>query len=585
MSERVDESTTIAATDTPPEAPRTTKTARFKAPGLGVIALWGLLVAPVVLALAEALRSPRLNYWDFWRVFSITTDADGTLDPTTFVRLYNDHPVITVALTFWADAKFFAGSNWVLGVATVVLALCVFAALWRMLPQQLTGHRRLAVLAAFSLLIFSSAAVDYYGAGWMGIQWFLGIAPAVVAISFAHHGRTVPAVVLGLVGSLGHGSAFPVWIALGLVAWLRRDRLWKVLLPLLMGLAVLILWRLAAEPTVGDPPSILGADTYLGSIASVLGRTWATLSADTALFGGIAMLVLIGLAVVDSVKRRGTAIELRAELTTPDVKGDAGWIGLITHMALAGVLVGVGRAKYSNVEGLTGRYSVIGLIAVAGLLALLATRPIEKIQRNLVPIALVIGLGTYAVGSTNAAIVRKEYATQPVLAVAMQAGADSVVKKMNAYPENLEKYRRFGIYPFTPDFTLGCGANGPELGTAIDVSRAAVLPAVAPPTGERTAGFIEASTVSGDRKLIGWAFIDGEQADCVLVTDSSGTVVGGGAVGLPRRDVSTGFDHVTGRAGWEAVAKPGLKDGLVFVSREGRLYRIASISGKDPANG
>lgn len=563
----------IATVEPAPERPRNARALLSRLPGLGTVSLWVLLIAPIALAFAEALRSPRLNYWDFWFVLSITTDPDGALDPASFGRLYNEHPIITVAMTFWADAKLFAGANWTLGIATVVLALATYAALWRMLPEKFTGIPRLAVLTALSLLVFSSAGMDYFGAGWMGIQWFLGIAPAVVAIAFAHHGRTVPATILAVIACLGHGSAFPVWIALGLIAWLRRDRPWKVLLPLVLGLGVLILWRLAAKTETGAPPAVLGADTYFGSIVTVLGRTWAASAADTAMICGVAMLVATGLALVDAAKRRGTAPE---SSTTPAGVVDAGWVGLSVHMALAAVLIGLGRGRFSNVEGLSARYSIIGLLAVGALLVLLAIRAQGNVRRYIVPIALVVGLGTYAVGSTSAYIVRKSYPTQPVLAVAMRTGATSVVKKMNAYPENLDKYRRLGVYPFTSDFTLGCGEGGPELGSRIDVASAEAITAVVPDGGERTAGFVESPSVTGDTTLAGWSFIRGEQADCVLVTDAAGTVVGGGAVGLPRRDVSTEFGGITGRAGWEAVAQPGLKDGLVFASRDGRLYRLGA---------
>ncbi len=566
---------TVATDDKPAaEPPQDNGTKPSRRPAPGTVALWALLIAPIVLALAEAIRSPRLNYWDFWLVLSVTTDADGNLAPGTFGHLYNEHPLVTVAMTFWADAKLFAGANWTLGVATVVLALATYAALWRMLPALLTGMPRLAVLTALSLLVFSSAGMDYYGAGWMGIQWFVGIAPAVIALAFAHHGRTVPATILAVVGCLGHGSAFPVWIALAVIAWLRRDRLWKVLLPLAFGLGVLILWRLASKAEAGDAPAILGVDTYFGSIVTVLGRTWAASSADTAMVCGVVMLVATGAALVDAVKRRGKTTE--SSPVASDVASDAGWVGLCIHMTLAAVLIGLGRGKYSNVEGLSARYAIIGLLAVGALLVLLATRAPRGVQRYIVPIALVVGLGTYAVGSTSAYLLRKGYPTQPVLAVAMQTGANAVVKKMNAYPENIPKYRKLGVYPFTSDFTLGCG--GPELGTRIEVAATPVITAAMPNGGERTAGFIESPAVVGDTTLTGWAIIGGEQADCVLVTDASGMVVGGGAVGLPRRDVSTEFGSVTGRAGWEAVARPGLKDGLVFASRDGRLYRLGAAT-------
>ncbi|MEC3981423.1 hypothetical protein [Amycolatopsis sp. H20-H5] len=546
---------------------------------LGRVLLWGLLLAPIALSLLEVLRSPRMNTWDFWVLLGRSTYADGTLNPRSFTVLFNEHPAVTVILTFWADAKLFAGSQWVLGAVAFLLGLAMFAALWRMLPPRLTGTPRLAVLTTLSLLVFSSAAVEYYGAGWMGIQWFLGLAPAVVALSFAHHGRTVPAVLLGVLASLGHGSGFPVWIALGLVAWLRRDRLWRVVLPLALGVVVLVLWRLASVPGPAAP-GISGVDTYLGSTMTALGRAWGAQSPDVGMITGAATLAAIGFAVVTAARTRVVPVD-----GTPATPDDAGWIGLAVHAALAAAMVGLSRGTISNIEGLSARYAVIGLLATAALVALLALRAPQAIKTRTVPIVLAIGLGSYAVGSTSASETRQDYLTQPVLAAAMVTGADSVVKKMNGYPEYLPRFRALGVYPFTGDFTLGCGVHGgpsPELGARLDLASARPLTAAL--DGDAlTAGVVEAAggdaKVNGDTDLRGWAFVDGDQPDCVLVTDADGEVSGGGAVGLPRRDVGVTFG-VTGRAGWEATAKPSVKGGAVLAVKNGKLYRLAVIAAK-----
>src|SRR5256885_5813974 len=104
--------------------------------------LWPLAALPIALALAEAIRSPRLNFNDFWLVIGLTTTPDGALDPSKITTLYNGHPIETVSLVFWLDAKLFAGTNWSLGVLSVLLAAVIFAALWTMLPARLTGSTR-----------------------------------------------------------------------------------------------------------------------------------------------------------------------------------------------------------------------------------------------------------------------------------------------------------------------------------------------------------------------------------------------------------------------------------------------------------
>src|SRR2546421_12879197 len=170
-----------------------------------------LAAVPIVLALAEAIRSPRLNFNDFWLVIGLTTTPDGALDPSKITTLYNGHPIETVSLVFWLDAKLFAGTNWSLGVLSVLLAAVIFAALWTMLPARLTGSTRVAVLVALSALVFSSAAMTYFGIGMLGVQWLLGLAPSVVAIAYAHRGRTIQAGLFGTLASGGHGSRLPAW--------------------------------------------------------------------------------------------------------------------------------------------------------------------------------------------------------------------------------------------------------------------------------------------------------------------------------------------------------------------------------------
>lgn len=175
----------------------------------------------------------------------MTVKQNGTLELDKLLHLYHEHPIVLVGIFFLLDAKLFAGSSTPLGLLNWLLALGMFASLASMLPSKLSGLRRLGVLAGLSALVFSSAATEYFGDGMMGVQWLLGIAPAVAAVAFAHRGRLVPAVLLAAFGSLGHGVAFPVWIALAVVFWLRRDPKWKIATPLGFGLLVFIVWRLA----------------------------------------------------------------------------------------------------------------------------------------------------------------------------------------------------------------------------------------------------------------------------------------------------------------------------------------------------
>ena len=207
-------------TDAEPWAADVTQPARpvrrpFQA---AVILLWALVVVPIAIQLAEALRAPRLNFNDFWYVLGASTTPTGALQPGRLFTLYQGQPAVLPTVVFWLDAKLFAGSNNVLGVFAVLLAIGLLLALASMLPARLTGVRRLGVLAGISLLVFSSAATEYFGIGMMGTWWLLGLAFSGVSLAFAHRGRTVPALLFGVLASLSHGVGLAVWVGLAVVA-------------------------------------------------------------------------------------------------------------------------------------------------------------------------------------------------------------------------------------------------------------------------------------------------------------------------------------------------------------------------------
>ncbi|WP_367133748.1 hypothetical protein [Saccharothrix sp. HUAS TT1] len=521
--------------------------------------LLALVPVPALIALAEAVRSPRMNFNDYWAVLAKVANEDGSLRADVLLDLYNEHPITLAGPLFWLDAKFFSAYNWVLGVGNVVLVAVMLAGLVRMLPPALTGRTRLAVVVALSTLLFSSAALEYFGMGMSGLHWLVGLVPAVLAIGFAQRGQTAVAAVLAVVGCFGHGSAFPVWAALAVVAWLRRDRLWQVLLPIALGVVTVVLWLLPSRPPEYPAPTLLGADSLLSTALAMLGQVWAARDVEVAAVAGAVTVVFALTALV------------RARLGDAPVT-DSGWFGLAVHVVLVAGMVGASRARFGNGEALGPRYAMVALLGAAALLVLLVVRGPVLARRHAVPIALVFGVTAYAVGSANAAAVRANYPKQPVLAVAMRVGALSVIESMNSTPNVIPVLKSLRAYPFTEDFSLGCGPH--ELGSVIDMSQVGELPG--PKGSAKTAGAVETGPVEGDAKVYGWAAVDGHAADCVLVVDSGSEVVGGGAVGLPRKDVVDTI-HATGRAGWQVVAEPGTQGGVVLVSSGGKLYRTTLV--------
>ncbi|SDC13354.1 hypothetical protein [Actinokineospora iranica] len=535
-------------------------------------ALWVVGGVPVLLALAEVFRAPRLNFNDFWLVLGMTTRPDGAFDISKTTTLMQGQPMELVSIVYWLDARLFAGSNQALGVFTVLLSLAALAAMAAMLRTRFTGRTRVAVLAGLSALVFSSAAITYFGIGMMGAWWLLGLTPAVIAIAFAHHGRTLPATVFGALACLGHGTGLPVWAALVLVAWLRRDSRWRLLVPAIAGAVTATLWLLAPGGTGPKRPDVIGADTLLATTLATLGKIWSSASPDLAILAGA-----LTAAILAAIATTLAAERLRpAEPTRPH---DAGWAGLAAHTAIAAAMIGVSRGGYGTAEGLAPRYAALSLLFTAAVLVLALSRGPRTVRAHAVPITLAVALASYGIGTGNAAETRRQYPFTPTLAVAMRLDAPHMISRNYAYPGHIGILRTLRVYPFTDDFTLGCG--GPELGHHIDLATVRDLPG--PGAGTTTVGHIETpGGVTGDTDISGWAMINGEQAACVLVVDPAGTVVGGGATGLPRRDIITsGTVWGTGRAGWQAVAKPGTDDGAVLLRHGDTYYRVTS--GTEPA--
>lgn len=526
--------------------------------------LWALAALPIVLMLAEVIRSPKLQFWDYWVLIAKSADKTGAMTDRVW-ELHNEHPALITSLIFYADAKFFHGYNYVLGLLVMVMSAVMLYALIRMLPVRLTGHTRLALIVAMSFLVFSPSALEFYGIGMSGTHWLTGLMPAVVALAFAHHGRTVPALVFALIGSFGHGSAYPVWFALAAVAFLRRDHWWRIVSPVVLGAAVLIHWS-----TLERPPApivqLVGVDTYLATALTTLGQSWVARTIDVGSMVGAAIIVAYGIFATRAVKER-------LEPKAPRIDY-SGWIGLAVLIVADVLLIGYGRGRYSVNEALSPRFAMLSLLGACALLVLVALVGPRYLRHRMLPIALVVSVGTFAVGTYQAGATRSYYPKQPVLAVAMHLKADGVLQRMTANGLAIEPMRAMKAYPFTDDFTIGC--QGPELGSTVDLKTAKDLP---PPkfNAGKTMGAVETGPVKGDTEIMGWAQVNGKAADCVLVTDQTGLVVGGGAVGLPRGDVRDVIWAGSGRSGWAAVAKPGATDLIVLVKAEGQLYRIITV--------
>ncbi|MGQ0842151.1 MAG: DUF2079 domain-containing protein [Actinokineospora sp.] len=524
--------------------------------------LLAVAAVPVGLAAVQGLRTTRLHLLlDYWHVLAKITTDTGSLLPDMVATYHLEQPFVLPGVLFWLDARLLGGDNRALTALTLVLLVGIVALLWSMLPRGLGALPRAALTAGFAFLLFTPHAVELWVQATNGISWVPAVFFAVLAIALAHRGRAWASYSAAVVGTLSFGAALPVWFAIALVAWLRRERPWMVVAPVAIGVVVIGAW-LATRPV---EPASLATSAFdpsgrLAVVAASLGSLWTSKNADLAVIAGGVLAIMLALLTWSAIQRR------RADSVA--VPTESGWVGLACYSVAIAVLIGLGRTTTAAVNGnigLVSRYSIVAALATCAALTLVYLhRPVRA--RLLVAGVLALGLVTHALGAPKAADVRRAYAPLGVAAVALRVEAPRALAELRVQPGILPAAKAMGMYPFGDGFTLGCG--GRELGDRTDPSAIRALP---------DGGGVVDTPVTGDAVLSGWAGVNGRPADCVLVLDATGVVVGGGIRGLDHPGVP---GPLGGQAGWRAVARPGSIDPIVVVVSDNVLYRVpTSLTG------
>lgn len=530
---------------------------------------WAVAAAlPAVAMLYAAATAPAMNFKDYWQVLVQVTNPDGSLHPRGLATLYVGHPVELFGTLAWLDAKLFGGDNRALAVLAVLLGGVIVYCLNRMLPARLSTTQRGSLTVAFSFLVFSSTALEIFVLGASGVHWLCGLAPATVAILVAHRGHALPAVGVALLASLGHGSAFPVWVALLVIGWLRRERLWRLWVTAGAGAVVITAWLLAPRRPVHLPVDTpLGPDSFLAATVGTLSPIRDTGTAATSIAVGALVAAMLIVLTAGLVRQRmapaGTA-------PVAELLDGAGWAGLGVQMLLVSVLIGGLRDEFGATIGITSRYAVLPGLAGCAVLALLVLRFPQLTGTRVATLALCVSLVTYAGGTLRADEVRSLFPTLHLSAVAMRVGDVAEVSALGITPDAVPRAEVLHVYPFTGSFTVGCGFR---IGDHVDQSTVRALPG-RPLAGNPTVGLLEQSPAPPTDLFTGWAMVNDRRADCVLVVDRAGTVVGGGAVGQLRQDVASVTGGVDVYTGWTATARRGTSGDTPVVSSGGRLYRV-----------
>lgn len=540
MTETASEPVRTPDTEATP-APSTRERLRTSDFGPWLLGLFSLV--PPLMMLREVLRHPQMHFFDYWWVLLDITRDDGSLRPEALFGFRNEHPFVLPSLLFWLSARFVHGLNQLLGVLILALGAGCVVLVWSLLPAELGRWRRACLVAATSALVFNPHGLHNYVRSMSGASWILAMLLVLTALLAMQRERPIPAVLAGLAASASYGTSFAVWPALALVAWLRGYHRRWVMTPLVIGLVVVTAWLVLRGPQGSGGGSAIDApaQAILAGL-SMLGMVWTGTEPTIALLAGIGGLAVLALHLPSTQQER---------------RESAPWWGLVVYAVGCAVMISGSRAAFGEAAGLQSRYTSMSAALWIAVLVIVLAWPRWPGVRSVAVLGTI--LATTALGAPMAQSVREDAPNQELLAVGARIGATDAFADRFPEPERLlPRLRALGHYPFSDEFSLGCG-DGVEIDARVDTAEWGT-PSVDSSPGPRPGGWdvrldVETDEIQGDSRMLqGWAISGIERAQCVTVLDETGTVVGGGVVDLPRPDAEAATVGAESGLGFRAVA-------------------------------
>jgi len=529
------------------------------------VAVEALAVLPVVAMVFEVAASPRLQLLDYWDVLLRITNTDGTFNAGGLWELQNEHPMVVPSLFYWLDASLFGGDNRMLGYLAVVIAAVTVLLLRTALPKRLPPVLRAGLVVAISALVFSLHGIHNFALGMSGTAWLTANLLVIASLLLARRGRWVLAWLVGLVACLSYGTGFAVWPALFLLATMRGERWWRRIVPLVLLAGVLVGWLLL-RPSVVRPDGGRDVASLLFAFLSTVGHLWTGTSADLAAIAGA-----------------GVLFGLLALLTIPAARARQLWFwwALGLYAVLAAGMIATARVGFGSNIGLASRYTSLSVLASVPLLVSLVTVSYARARRTaprLAVVAVGVGLLGFVLGAPTVRVVRGALEDVPLRAVAIRAQLDSRFwTGITSTKALTPRLKALDHYPFTDDFTIGCG--GPELGDRLDVDD--MTPVQVPdPDRPGPTGAVDTEQRHGDTSLLrGWVTAGRDPITCVVGTDATGKVTGGGQYHLARPDVASSLTWAPSDMGFAVVAPTDPAGRIVVILDNGHMLWLPAVAG------
>jgi hypothetical protein len=463
-----------------------------------------LATPPALWMTSYVLGGGRMPFNDYWFMANVVFQPNGGIDVSSLLTFQNEHPVIIPDLLYWANARLTGGSNIVLGLVVIAVVFAQVVIVSRFVDER---HRRsavsLALIAASGVLLYSRQGAHLFFAAYSAPIANLFVLGAILARS---RGRTWLAVGLGMLASICNAAGLAVWPAL-VVTGMVKDRRWRPD-PAVVAYGILLVIGYLALRNTSPVEADAGVVDAARAAAAVAGSVLANSLGMTQIVGAVGMVAGAILTFLAVTRGQGAAA--------------APWVGAFVFAVTAAALIGRGRAGLVESYGVGSRYasvSAIFLLAVLGLAAIV----FHFRWMTLAPI-IVVGLLAVRLGGDQVDQFIDLEPEQEEFAAAMRLDlADGYTYlPYYGYPRVAPLLEDFGHYPFDGSWDGDCGLAGQRLppSTALDPAEGHLQWAV-PLDNRRGARFF------------GWVPEDlVDDIDCVLITDSTRTVVGFGAVGV-----------------------------------------------------
>jgi hypothetical protein len=512
-------------------------------------------------------RLPDHDYWD--NISGIITEAGVKLELQTLFRHNNEHIVLIPKLIYAANYLATSGSNIGLIIYSIFIgALCSAILVLLAKDVLIDTPLRFALCALlFPLVMFSSKLTHNYFMGMSGTMWLTADLFVIVsAVALARAVTTASSVWLltsigaALLGVLSYSTAiFALLIllffglALLIVPKLRgiipRPMLVAtvVLIALVLGVGLIYRNQPPQHPAwVFDPMQLVHfVLVYIGSLLPInyIGSL-LPIKRGLEAVGGLVVLT-VGVASISYLVVQGRTKEILV------------WIILFLFAPFNALMTGIGRLGFGMAAAASSRYqSVAALTLIATITLALAALPKGPASRLLAAVRA-MSLGALLLLAPLIVIDRsylKDYSARNekkvIAEIALRQGiqGDDHIKAATPATEQLDRLipvlRAAHHVPF--DRSSRCEEM---LGQHI------------PDTVGLTAGLVETlSTYEMSHgagraiELSGWAERNRAAAECIIIVDGSGTVIGSGASVSRRADLELAKGRTLGLVGWKAVA-------------------------------